>query len=274
MKNSNSDFVYDSKVKSKSRLILGIGIAVIIAIIACFTISTIYVVNTMEPDVSEEYISLESLDYAYAKTAQIAVPSSVIIEAGSSRGSGVVVSDGLILTNDHVISGSSSAIVTIIDENGDYQKYRGNVLAEPDDGKYSKMDLALIQIIDESFDAPAIKLGNMDSVTFGTSAIMVGNPRNVGLLVSKALVSNPSVAIGHPNKDDIFDFIAIDAGVNSGNSGGGLYNIRGELIGIVTLRQVSDEDDNADVSFGIGYAIRIDDVSAYLGRYSQFEFAA
>lgn len=267
----NSAYNMEFRPKSNMKYKIAGGIVIVIALLCCVSISVLYGMSTIETVNVEEKISFDSLEYVYAQTAEKVIPSSVIIEAGPSRGSGVVVGDGLILTNDHVVGESSTAIVTILDENGRYCKYRGNVIAEPDGGRYSKIDLALIQIEDQDFASPAIKLGNMDSVEFGTSALMVGNPRNVGLLVTKALVSNPCVSVEHP-KSSVFDFIAIDAGVNSGNSGGGLYNVRGELIGIVTLRQVSDENNNADASFGIGFAIRIDDVSAYLGRYTQFSF--
>ncbi len=240
-----------------------------VILISIITLTYLYVVDTIVPINVHENVQLESLDHAYAKVADIVVPSSVIIAAGSSRGSGVVVGDGLVLTNDHVVAGHTAVTVSLSIGNGKYKSFNGKVLPEPDTTKYSEIDLALIKITSLTpFTAPAIVLGHVDDVDFGVSGLMVGNPNNIGLLASKAMVANPTIAIDD-DFGNTFNHIIVDAPVNSGNSGGGFYNMRGELIGIITMRQVSDGTSNKDIVFGIGFAIRIDDICSYLGRYSE-----
>ncbi len=255
-----------SKTIKNSLLTLLVFVLIGASILTTYLVTIKYI----KPEAVTQEVTVEDLSFAYAKAAEIAVPSSVIVRSTGSQGSGVIVGDNLVLTNDHVVGTSVNVEIIVINKDDKFVTHKGKVLAEPVHSLYSNIDLALIQITGiglPDFNAPIV-LGNIDSVDFGTSSLMVGNPRGIGLLASKAMVSNPHVII--PNDSGInFNYLAIDAPVNAGNSGGGLYNLRGELIGIVTLRQKSDANDNADTVFGIGFALRIDDITAYLARYSQ-----
>ena len=247
--------------------------ALVLVLIGASILTTYFLtIKYIKPVEELESVTVENLSFAYAKTAEKVIPSSVIVRTPSSQGSGVVVGENLVLTNDHVVGFITSVDIVVIDENDKFSVYKGKVLPEPVHSKYSEIDLALVQIIGSGlpdFNQP-VTLGHINSVDFGTSALMVGNPRGIGLLASKAMISNPKLGIATEQDGQEFDYYAIDAPVNSGNSGGGLYNLRGELIGIVTLRQKSDETDNSDAVFGIGFALRIDDITEYLNRYSVF----
>jgi serine protease Do len=163
-------------------------------------------------------------------------------------GSGFIVSsDGLVLTNKHVVS-DKEAEYTVLTNDG--KKYPAKVLAlDP------VQDLAVIKIENEA-DAvifPFVKLGDSDSLQIGQAVITIGNAlgefRNT---VSAGVVSGLGrtiTASGGGLTETIEDVIQTDAAINSGNSGGPLLNLKGEVIGINTAI-VSDAQN-------IGFAIPI-----------------
>ena len=144
-----------------------------------------------------------------------------------SLGSGVIVSrDGVVLTNNHVVSNAEDVRVAI-DELGEFDaKILGT---DPD------TDLAVLEL-----DAPKDVLAQLEPLEWGESATLrlgetvlaVGNPFGVGQTVTMGIVS----ATGRDNVGivDYENFIQTDAAINPGNSGGALVNLRGELIGINT----------------------------------------
>ena len=140
-------------------------------------------------------------------------------------GSGFVVSsDGLILTNAHVVEGSDQVKVTL--KNG--ETYDGKVM-----GTDSLTDVAVIKI--EAEELPAVTFADSDSLQPGEWAIAIGNPLGLDNTVTTGIVSatgRTSAQVGVADKR--VSFVQTDAAINPGNSGGPLLNARGEVIGINT----------------------------------------
>jgi serine protease Do len=154
-------------------------------------------------------------------------------------GSGVIVSpNGYILTNDHVVDGSTDVKVTL----SDGRDYKAHVV-----GSDSKVDLAVIKI--DATDLPTIVIGDSSKIQIGDYALAVGDPFGVGKTVTMGIIS----ATGRHNLgiEGYEDFIQTDAPINPGNSGGALINDRGELIGINTAILSHGSEGNQ----GIGFAI-------------------
>ena len=161
----------------------------------------------------------------------------------SGAGSGVIISsDGYILTCDHVVSGASNITVTIGDDD-----YTATVVGED-----STSDVAVLKI-DANGLTPAV-VGDSDTLTVGDNVLAVGNPLGeLGGTVTSGIVSalNRSVTIQGTNSTNTMSLIQMDASVSPGNSGGGLFNMNGELIGIVNAKSSYSEAE------GIGFAIPI-----------------
>ena len=144
--------------------------------------------------------------------------------AKQSLGSGVVISsDGLVVTNYHVIGEGSSAEVTVTV--GDRRDVRAKVI-----GSDSWTDLALLKI--DASGLPVIPWGDSSKLRVAEWVMAVGNPFSLNQTVTLGVVS----ALGRANVGitQYEDFIQTDAAINPGNSGGALINSRGELVGINT----------------------------------------
>ncbi|MGI0046458.1 MAG: S1C family serine protease [Nitrosotalea sp.] len=156
---------------------------------------------------------------------------------------------GDIVTNNHVVEGSSTVNVTFIDGNTYTAKVVGT---DPDN------DIAVIQIIDNFSDeslAP-LTLGNSSDLQVGQQVIAIGNPFGLSDSMTTGIVS----AIGRllPNQDSgysIPDIIQVDAAINPGNSGGPLLNLQGQVVGMNSAIKT----DTGDFS-GIGFAIPSDTI--------------
>ena len=153
----------------------------------------------------------------------------------TASGSGFFVSpDGYILTNNHVIDKAESLTVILEDETSHKAKVIGT---DP------RTDLALLKI--DIKKAPYVKFGNSDKLAIGDWVVAIGNPLGLDFTVTAGILS----AKGR----DIFggtaygDFLQTDAAINRGNSGGPLYNTKGEVIGINTAIVVGGQ--------GLGFAI-------------------
>lgn len=141
----------------------------------------------------------------------------------SSIGSGFIISkDGLIVTNHHVIDNASKVNINL----SDGSKYQAKIL-----GFDKKTDLALLKINTKK-DLPFVKFGDSSKSRIGDSVIVVGNPYGLGGSVSSGIISYLGRDI---NKQQYDDFIQTDAAINKGNSGGPMFNINGEVIGVSTI---------------------------------------
>ncbi len=139
-----------------------------------------------------------------------------------SLGSGVLVkSEGIILTNNHVIEKASEIRVTLADK----REFAAKIV-----GTDPKTDLAVLRIAGGPF--PVLPLGDSDKVEVAEPVIAIGNPFGLSQTVTQGIIS----AVGRANVGitDYEDFLQTDAAINPGNSGGALVNARGELIGINT----------------------------------------
>lgn len=158
-------------------------------------------------------------------------------------GSGVIISeDGYILTNNHVIADATSITVTL--SNG--QDYQATVI-----GTDSQSDVAVIKI--EASGLTAATIGSSEDLSVGETVVAIGNPLGeLGGSVTNGIVSalNRSVTIDGQS----LNVLQTNASISPGNSGGGLFNEYGELIGIVNAKSGAD---NAE---GIGFALPINQV--------------
>ena len=163
----------------------------------------------------------------------------------SGAGSGVIISsDGYILTCAHVVDGASNITVTINDKD-----YTATLVGED-----TTSDIAVIKI-DADGLTPAT-VGNSDSLKVGQNVMAVGNPLGeLGGTVTGGMISalNRSVTIQGSSSVNTMSLIQMDASVSPGNSGGGLFNMNGELVGIVNAKSSSSDAE------GLGFAIPIND---------------
>ncbi|MCD8487671.1 MAG: trypsin-like peptidase domain-containing protein [Desertifilum sp.] len=170
------------------------------------------------------------------------------------EGSGLIIeSNGLILTNAHVVSGADTVTVTLKEGRQFTGKVRG--MDEPS-------DLAVVKI--EGRDLPVAPLGDSSQLKVGDWAIAVGNPLGLDNTVTLGIISTlnrSSAQVGIPDKR--LDFIQTDAAINPGNSGGPLLNERGEVIGINTAIRADAQ--------GIGFAIPINKAKAIKDKLARGE---
>ncbi len=162
-------------------------------------------------------------------------------EQDTGSGSGVIITeDGYIVTNNHVVAGGGNLNVYLQDGT----KYHATLI-----GTDSFSDLAVIKIDEKNL--PAATLGNSANAMVGNTVYAIGNPLGVFTSsVSRGIISGLDRTI---NIDGVnMTLMQTDAAVNPGNSGGGLFNTEGELIGIVNAKTASVEVE------GLGFAIPID----------------
>src|SRR5690349_20999842 len=149
------------------------------------------------------------------------------VQAVQGLGSGFLINaDGQILTNYHVISGSSDVEVTMPP---DQSRYKARVLMR-DQGH----DLALIQIEPKKKLTSFLKLGDSDGLQVGQKVLAIGNPFGLAGTLTTGIVSSLHRKIQGEDQADMEDMIQTDAAINSGNSGGPLLDSSGNVIGINT----------------------------------------
>ena len=194
-------------------------------------------------------------------SAQAAAASVVGIETEIGAGSGVILSvdraegEAYIVTNYHVVYSSytddaSDAIVVYLD--GSEERLPASFV-----GGVQSEDIAVVKVTDDALaDAAAASIGNSRSLTVGETVYAVGNAAGEGISVTEGVVSvlreNITVASADEQSAVSLNTIRTDAAVNHGNSGGGLFNAMGELVGIVSARS-----EESGVT-GFGYAIGSD----------------
>ena len=173
-------------------------------------------------------------------------------EMESGYGTGIILSeDGYIVTNNHVIAGSTSVKVTMIDGTD----HPATVV-----GADKTTDLAVLKIDASSLTVAA--LGDSGSLLVGETVVAIGNP--LGSDLAGSVTSGIVSALGREISTNGYsqEYIQTDAAINPGNSGGALVNIRGEVIGINTLKSYLAGYDDYGVPIGtegIGFAIPINE---------------
>lgn len=170
----------------------------------------------------------------------------------ASSGSGFLISaDGYVVTNYHVVSGATTLKVITWDSKEHTAKLVGG-----DAGN----DLAVLKIEGEDFAYTT--LGSSNAMSVGDRVAAIGNP--LGELTSTLTVGYISATDRAVNTDGTYiNMLQTDAAINSGNSGGPLFNMRGEVIGITTAKYSGTSTSGATIE-GIGFAIPIDDVAGMI----------
>ena len=170
----------------------------------------------------------------------------------SALGSGFIIDKkGIVVTNNHVIQGAEDIVVRV---EGD-KDYKAKVL-----GADPGMDLAVLQIETKDTFTP-VQFGNSDESRIGDWVIAIGNPFGLGGTVTAGIISARNRSIGLSRYED---FIQTDASINQGNSGGPLFNMNGEVVGINTaiLGQSG--------SIGIGFAIPSNSAQRVINQLIEF----
>lgn len=167
-------------------------------------------------------------------------------QAAASSG-WIMDSNGLIVTNDHVVSGAQNIIVSL-DDGRNFTAVK--VSSDPVN------DLAVIKV--NATGLPAAKIGDSSGLQVGTQVIAMGNALGEGIRVTGGIVSNLGTSITISASQTLYDLIETDAAINPGNSGGPLVNMASEVIGIVNAKV------SASGVEGMGYAISVNNASPIL----------
>ena len=168
-------------------------------------------------------------------------------------GSGFIIDpSGVVVTNNHVIDNAQQVSVTL----SDGTEYPARIV-----GRDSKEDLAVLQVQADR-PLPSVPLGHSDDARIGDWVLAIGNPFGLSGTVTAGIISSRKRNVEHGLYDD---FIQTDAAINHGNSGGPLFNLKGEVIGINTLIYGGSGGD----SIGIGFAIPSDDARGIIRQLRQ-----
>ena len=214
-------------------------------------------VDTASVDTSKELTTAE----IYAKYVNSCVGITVDIVStnvfgqtvtGAAAGSGFVITeDGYILTNYHVIDGANSIKVTF--DNG--KEYTATYV-----GGEEKNDIAVIKV--DATGLTPVVIGKSSDMLVGEQVTTIGNPlgeltfsESTGII--SALDRSITMSDGRP-----MNLIQTDCAINSGNSGGPLFNSHGEVIGIVSAKYSSGSNSSSASVEGLGFAIPMDDVAS------------
>jgi len=173
----------------------------------------------------------------------------------SSLGSGFVIDgkEGLVVTNNHVIDGAEEIVVNFHDGS----KLKVDKII----GKDTKADLALLKVTPKK-PLEDVKFGSSADIEVGDWVLAIGNPFGLGGSVSVGIISAKSRDI---NSGPYDDYLQTDAAINKGNSGGPLFNMKGEVVGVNTaiISQTGG-------SIGIGFAVPSDTVAAVIDQLKQY----
>ena len=156
----------------------------------------------------------------------------------SSLGSGFIIKEnGIVITNNHVIANADDILVKV-----DTKEYKAKVI-----GADPYMDIAVLKMETKDKFKP-VKFGDSDKARVGDWVVAIGNPFGLGGTVTSGIISARNRDINLTRYDD---FIQTDASINQGNSGGPLFNLKGEVVGINTAIIAPGQAG----SIGIGFAI-------------------
>ena len=188
------------------------------------------------------------------------LPTVVIITSTHGNkersGSGFIISeDGYIITNYHIVKDNSKVNVRLDSSNKDFE---AEVI-----GLDELMNIALLKLSIKN-KLPYVKFNLKKSQKLGETIIVIGNPYNLGLSVSKGIISALNRNLNITNIDN---FIQTDASINKGNSGGPIFNLDGEVIGL-TSHIYSPTDFNS----GIGFAIPSADLLPIIEELKKYSY--
>ena len=204
----------------------------------------------------------------YAACVDSVVAISVTVQSnmygqsvqGTGSGSGFILTEnGYVITNAHVVDGASA--VTVITHGG--TEYPAEIV-----GTDATNDVAVLKV--DATGLPAVTVGSSNDLAIGDMVVAIGNP--LGELSSTQTVGYVSGKERDVTTDGtIMSMIQTDAAINSGNSGGPLFNMYGEVVGITTAKYSGTTNSGASIE-GIGFAIPIDDVSGILADLMDYGY--
>ncbi len=192
--------------------------------------------------VTEGQLTTESLyDLVAPQTVGIRTYSG---DTPITSGSGIVLSEeGHIVTNDHVVSGGNSFMVTMSD---------GEVYSASFVGGDASSDLAVLKLNEVPQGLSAASFAQNDELSTGEKVVVIGSPGGLSASITEGIISGPTRPkhyISGNQSDEVFSLIQTTAAINPGNSGGALVNAQGQVVGIVSSKI-------ANVNYeGIGFAI-------------------
>ena len=200
--------------------------------------------------------------YAKNVNAVVAVNSYVQSNGGYEQGSGsgfVISADGYVVTNYHVIEGASQ--IEVIPHDG--ETMNAKVV-----GADSSNDIALLKVEGEGM--PYVTLGSSDALSVGDQVAAIGTP--LGELTATLTVGYISAKDRIVDTDGtVINMLQTDAAINAGNSGGPLFNMNGEVIGITTAKYSGSSNSGATIE-GLGFAIPMDDVVGILSDLKTYGY--
>ncbi len=172
----------------------------------------------------------------------------------AAAGSGFIIgADGIIVTNHHVVKDASEIFVILEDK----RRFKANVI-----GSDAGADLAVLKIDTKGEKLPILSFGNSDKARIGDWVIAIGNPWGLGGTVTAGIISARGRDI---DRQSFVDFIQTDAPINQGNSGGPLFNLDGEVIGINTAIY-----SKTGGSIGLGFSIPSNQAKKTISQLQEF----
>jgi len=175
---------------------------------------------------------------------------------GGSLGSGFIIAeDGYIVTNHHVIDGADDITITLNDQ----RQFKAEII-----GSDQRSDLALLKIDAEGL--PTVPFGHVEDVKVGQWVLAIGSPFNLSHSVAAGIVSfvGRSLPPQITGQGNYVSFIQTDVAINPGHSGGPLFNLAGEVIGVN-----SQIYSNSGGSIGLSFAIPVDIASNVINQLMQ-----
>ena len=196
--------------------------------------------------------------YDSVKNSVVLIKSAIPL--GTATGSGFVYdTQGRIVTNDHVIDGANSVMVTFIN---------GTILPATVVGADPYSDIAVIQVSAPAALLKPLKLGDSSALKVGQEVLAIGNPYGLADTLTTGIISATGREMESASGYPIVDVIQTDAAINPGNSGGPLLNLSGEVVGINTAIP-------SQTSSGIGFAVPSNTIAREIaslistGKYDQ-----
>lgn len=210
-------------------------------------------------DVYENYVNAVVLVYNQGTT------STYWGQAESqSSGSGMIISkDGYVITNNHVVEGAEK--LTVMTTSG--EEYDATVI-----GADEVNDVALLKIEGDE-DFPTVSIGDSDQIEVGEQVCAIGNP--LGELTNTLTVGYVSALdreISESSTGTTINMFQTDCAINSGNSGGPIFDMNGNVVGITTAKYSSSGYSNAASVEGIGFCIPINDAMSIVNDLMQYGY--
>ncbi len=263
-----------------------LALSLVVCIVTSILVSSIWQgrMDNMEQAMDEKFAALEQLYSEYKNNISAPLPEEgpltpsevyaknmkavVTVTCrhrtefgyGESTGSGFLISaDGYVVTNYHVIEGSYQGYVEIMGK----KPVEASLV-----GYDASNDIAVLKV--EGENLPYVELGSSDALNVGDQVTVIGNP--LGELTSTLTVGYISAKDRIITTDGAtINMLQTDAAINAGNSGGPLFNMYGQVVGIITAKYSNNGEEGATIE-GLGFAIPIDDVKGMISDLVEYGY--